>query len=587
MAVRVDITTPAKGTLYERLGGDAFINLLVCSFFDEIVENNVLKPFFKHISVAALKTHQVKLFRVIFGNPEDLPDSNDVLDFMLKTHTRLFREMGLNETHFDAVATCFVQGLESFQIDPDMVNECVAILMPLRVIFEYGAKVAEKEKYMDESERLQLPLASAQTIGTDLPVILPEYSKIEIPDWLPTALGKTSSESIVRAWTCELTDRFGDEGDKVIADTFLDQAYMDHHVYLVAFLELAFMPLDEVEPRHRQNVLDMVLYPRGRHNAPLSRMLFQHMIVQFVKTAQGKGMSQRQIEQAQLQLWTFMSHFSTVTVVVGGVNAAHVLSARRGGAAAQTASSLAEAPPQYQVEDAAAWEMVMTDAVPRTPPRVAKASVVAAATAHPQPYNTSDGAGTPKKKKSPKKKTSNNTNKNVTVNESLALLEKAVGGNADAAAPRVVTPTRTITKKVVSPLKAFLASHNVDRSQTPSRTRPKHPASPKAAPARREDDHTNGSGSASAHFRASNTTSPKAARTLVPREDFYDRSPKTKKSMIHHHPGNSSIINNELGKSPKSPNNKRSIATLTPVAIVVGRPEQVVSAPLWGEIFEI
>jgi hypothetical protein len=359
---------------------------------------------------------------------------------------------------------------------------------------------------------------------------------------------------------------------------------MDHHVYLVAFLELAFMPLDEVEPSHRQNVLDMVLYPRGRHNAPLSQMLFQRMIVQFVKTAQGKRMSQRQVEQAQVQLWAFMQYFSTVTVVVGGVNAAHVLSLRRGGAVTQTASSLAMVPPQYQKDDAAVSELAMVDAVPRTSPRVATASVVTAATTQPQPEDSnSEGVGTRKKKKSPKKKKINNnntTNKNVTVNESLTLLEKVVRGEANAVAPRIVTPpTRAGPKKLVdSPnSNAVLASH-VDRSHTPSRARPKQPASPKAAPARREEDYTNGSGSFSAHYRAVNTTPSNKAVALVQQKDFYDRSPKTKKLLIHHHPDSSSSFNiNERGKSPKSPSHQRFV-TVSPVAS---------ASPLWGELIEI
>lgn len=315
---------PKGATLYDRLGGDVFIHMLVCNFFDEIVENPGLQPFFRNISVSALKTHQVKLFRVIFGKEEEKPEEEDLLDYMLRTHTRLFRELGLNEAHFDMVASCFVQGLQTFQVDQGMVDECVAILVPLRVIFEYGAQVAAREKLMDEDTKKALPVATPKTIGTSLEVILPDYSKIEIPDWLPEALKKGSRCGEVRAWTCDMTDRFGAEGDIRIADTFMDQPYMDHHVYLVAFLELAFLP-ESVDKKHSRMSLEIVQYPRGRRNAKLSRELFVRMITQFQLTCHKMGASNHVIKQAEQKLRAYLPMLAKKTTVVGGVDAPHSL----------------------------------------------------------------------------------------------------------------------------------------------------------------------------------------------------------------------------------------------------------------------
>jgi truncated hemoglobin YjbI len=315
-------------TLYERLGGDEVVTLLTIAFFDEIVENPDLSRFFKHISVSAFKSHQVKLFRVIFGKEEEKPAPDDLLDFMLKSHTRLFRDFGLDETHFDLVANCFVQGLQSFQVDQPTIDECVAILVPLRVVFEYGAKVAAKEKAMDATQLKKFPLASAKTIGTETPATLPEYSKIDIPSWLPQALGKRSSQSIVRAWTCDLTDRFGADGDRYIADIFMDQAYMDHHVYLVAFLELAFLP-ESIKGEERTNILNLVLYPRGRDKAPLSRRIFDRMINQFLVTCDAMGMSQGAASLATHKLSAFRPNFAKKTFKANGMNGSHVLRRRQ------------------------------------------------------------------------------------------------------------------------------------------------------------------------------------------------------------------------------------------------------------------
>lgn len=90
-------------TLYERLGGDAVVESAVSNFFDEMCEDPELHPFFQDISVSAMCIHQIKFFRLIFGAKEDKPDQDEMLYYMLATHTRLFRDQGLNEEHFDKV----------------------------------------------------------------------------------------------------------------------------------------------------------------------------------------------------------------------------------------------------------------------------------------------------------------------------------------------------------------------------------------------------------------------------------------------------------------------------------------------------
>ena len=53
-----------RQTLYERLGGDAKMQMAVSEFLAEIGRDPDLSPFFDDISVSALGVHQIKLFRV-------------------------------------------------------------------------------------------------------------------------------------------------------------------------------------------------------------------------------------------------------------------------------------------------------------------------------------------------------------------------------------------------------------------------------------------------------------------------------------------------------------------------------------------
>ena len=317
--------TNANATLHDRLGGDANLRLIIGNFFDEIKEDPVLAPFFTNISISALRTHQAKLFRVIFGPKEERPDADDFRDYMLATHTRLFRDLGLNETHFDKVALCFVQGLQTMHIDQSVIDECVAILVPLRSIFEYGSKIAAQEKTMTKEEIGLLPKASAKTIGTEEKVALPDPAHIDIPRWLPETLGKYSVQSEVRAWTCELTDQFGEDGDLEIADVFMDMPYMNHHVYLAAFLQLAFLP--HGVSSNTEELLNMVRYPRGPNNPPLSRTVWTRMISKFVQTCREiMFMDAHATMRAMEKLRSYSKLLPDVPAVkVNGVNAPHTL----------------------------------------------------------------------------------------------------------------------------------------------------------------------------------------------------------------------------------------------------------------------
>ena len=93
---------------------------------------------FEGVPLPLLRTHQLIFLKTAFIH---IPDDFNVVNHILAKHMRLFFDKGLNEMHFDLVATHFVQTLQYLRISADLVEEVVGIVGPLRAAFEQGALI--------------------------------------------------------------------------------------------------------------------------------------------------------------------------------------------------------------------------------------------------------------------------------------------------------------------------------------------------------------------------------------------------------------------------------------------------------------
>jgi hemoglobin len=300
-----------RKTLFERLGGENFVVMMLNSFFDELCETPDLQRFFRDAPVETIKTHQAKLFRCLLGPEEQQPKQEDVANYMLMTHTRLFREAGLDATHFDLVAKGFVQSLESFQVEQGMIDECVALLVPLRAVFEYGAQVAAKEKEMGQDLKKKLPECSAKTIGTDTLVVLPEPPLSAVPSWLKEELKKISNDKTLRDWTAFLSDRCSAVGDKALADLMMDIPYLQLEPYMNSILQLALVP-DSMDNAVKEAILKAVRHPRGLNKDPLPQVLYVRLIVQFEKTCDRMDVNAEETRRLVKKLRTHVPAFPNI-----------------------------------------------------------------------------------------------------------------------------------------------------------------------------------------------------------------------------------------------------------------------------------
>lgn len=316
-------------TLYDRLGGETFVPIFVESFFDEFVGDTRMDVFFHQVNISCLKLHQIKFYRLMFG-PEHLrPDYADLVDYMLLTHSRLF-QIGLDEKHFDMIATGFVRGLQDRMVDQDLIDEAVAILAPLRELFEYGSKLATSSKKGKKSSSGTIMVANHKTLEEgNLDVVLADYTMgVGTPECLKKAISRTKPNvkaATLREWVCELAELFGIDNDIHVAEYFMSMPFMDQYPYIVHFMMIAFVDLP---PSETAALVDKIKYPKGpsRSTPSLPQVHFVSMVEYFVEVCQEKGLKTREIDRAEKRLMACRKSFPTkVEDGVGGINAPHCL----------------------------------------------------------------------------------------------------------------------------------------------------------------------------------------------------------------------------------------------------------------------
>ena len=74
-----------------------------------------------------------------------IPKSFDLADLLLKRHVPIF-DQGLDERHFDMVAEHFTATLQEMDVDGALIEEALGVVMPLRDVFEEGARQARERR---------------------------------------------------------------------------------------------------------------------------------------------------------------------------------------------------------------------------------------------------------------------------------------------------------------------------------------------------------------------------------------------------------------------------------------------------------
>lgn len=112
-------------TLFVKYGGLETIAKIVSRFYDIVLENEILAPYFEDVDMPRLVTHQTHFFAMVMGAP-----ANQYTGGALKEVHKNFK---ITDQAFDEVARSLLLTLSEFkveQVDIDTIMNTVASTRP-------------------------------------------------------------------------------------------------------------------------------------------------------------------------------------------------------------------------------------------------------------------------------------------------------------------------------------------------------------------------------------------------------------------------------------------------------------------------
>lgn len=148
------LTAPAS-SLHDRLGGADALTAVVHAFYDRVLADPALAPYFTETDRAWLEKRQVQFFTQALGGPTGYRGRS-----MRKAHA----ELGVTGEDFDRVAAHLVATLESLEVAPALIGEVVAVVGPLKseiVQTQKGVSTMSNGRFRKEGAAAEKVVAAA------------------------------------------------------------------------------------------------------------------------------------------------------------------------------------------------------------------------------------------------------------------------------------------------------------------------------------------------------------------------------------------------------------------------------------------
>ena len=112
--------------LYDRLGGEPAVSAAVDLFYEKILADEALAPFFDGVDMARQAAKQRQFLTYALGGPTTWTGRT-----LRAAHTKAVAQ-GLADEHFDRVAGHLVATLDELGVEKSDIDDVVAIVAPTR-----------------------------------------------------------------------------------------------------------------------------------------------------------------------------------------------------------------------------------------------------------------------------------------------------------------------------------------------------------------------------------------------------------------------------------------------------------------------
>jgi len=113
--------------IYDRLGGDAAMEILVDVFLGKVLADNFVAPFFQSVDMAEQRLKQKAFLGMAFGGPYLLTK-----DEIREVHRRAVAECGMNDTDFDRVVAVLKESMQEVDIGAKEIEEVLQVIESTR-----------------------------------------------------------------------------------------------------------------------------------------------------------------------------------------------------------------------------------------------------------------------------------------------------------------------------------------------------------------------------------------------------------------------------------------------------------------------
>lgn len=106
-------------SMYDRYGGFETVSKIVHGLYEKIARSELLTPFFEHVDMQQLMSHQTKFFSSIMGGP---------ISYDGRQLNEVHRRLNISNEAFTEVAELLEEVLEDFDVMQEDIDTLLAIV---------------------------------------------------------------------------------------------------------------------------------------------------------------------------------------------------------------------------------------------------------------------------------------------------------------------------------------------------------------------------------------------------------------------------------------------------------------------------